>query len=211
MYLFRRQLLVRGDPRKTLPWAQDMAALVSVKTALPVSLWSATLGAPIGSLVFSTFVESRVALAAATRGLVDDPEYLDLAVAGQQYVVAAPEDTLLGIVHNAGDEYQPAAVGAMVTSTSAVISAGKYGAATRWSIEVADLVAEITGLPVLFGTHVGGTIGRVEWVQSAPDVAAHEAAGQQMNNDRRYLAKIDEISGLFVEGSGQVLLGQRLA
>jgi hypothetical protein len=42
-------------------------------------------------------------------------------------------------------------------------------------------------------------------------VAAHEAAGQQMNNDSRYLAKIYEISALFVEGSGHVLLGQRLA
>jgi hypothetical protein len=50
----------------------------------------------------------------------------------------------------------------------------------------------------------------LEWVQS-PDVAAHEAAGQQMNNDSRYLAKIYEISALFVEGSGHVLLGQRLA
>lgn len=211
MYLFSQQLQVRGDPRKTVPWAMALAALVNRKTALQGSLWVGQAGVPVGSLAFTAFVQSRTEIGAADEQLRNDDEYLDLVMEGQPHVVSAPENSLLEIVHTAGNEYRRAEVGSVVAIISAEVRPGNYMAAGQWSIEMADLVTEITGFSTLFARNVAGSFGGVEWIQAAPDSGAMEAAEESINKDGRYLAKLDQISGLFVEGSGRRVLARRIA
>lgn len=211
MLLFSRQVVLRGDPRKTSSWAQEMAALVNRKTDLDVSLWAATGGAPVGSYEYSTLVESQVTLDVAMRGLLTDDEYLDLVAAFSEHSAAPPEDRLFEIVHTAGGTYQRAQVGAVVSRVTADVVPGKHAAAFRWGVEVADLVTEITGIPSLFGRAVFGPFGGLAWVQTAPDLATFEPAWEQVGKDSRYHAKLDETGGLFADGSGQVVFGRRVA
>lgn len=211
MYLFTRQVLTQGDPRKVLAYAAEIAALVTRKTELPLSVWAVQTGAPVGALGFSSLAPSRVELDAAETTLMGDEEYLDKLVEGQQFIAAPPEDRLLEIVHTAGHEYQRAEVGAIASITSAVITPGKYVAAITWGIEIADLVSDITGMPGLFGNGVGGPFGQVAWVGTTPDMATLEAGEERTNKDPRYLAKLDQITGLFVAGSGQRTYSKRIA
>lgn len=211
MYLFSSQAQLTGDPRKSLAAASEITALVNRKSDLQLSLWAAVLGAPVGSVSFSALVQSRAELDAQSTALLADDEYLAKVADVQQYTAAPPVDTMTEIMHVAGGDYKRADVGAIAEVTSAVITPGKYVAAIQWSIAVADLVAEISGLPVMFGPSVGGTFGQVAWIGSSPDMTTAESIDQQMNKDPRYLAKLDEITGLFVDASGQRVYAKRIA
>ncbi len=210
MLLFSRQLLVTGDQRETLPWVREITGHVSAKTGLDVSVWSALAGAPIGSLAFTAIVESRAYLSAAMQPLMGDDEYHDIVNSGRKFFSSPPEDSLMNIVHVAGPEEEGSGVGSVVSVYSAVVATGKYVAAGAWAVEVAELVAEISGAPVAFCMNVAGKFGEVEWIQVAPDVATQEAGDEQVNKDQRYMAKLSEIGGMFVEGSGNRVLAHRI-
>lgn len=211
MYVFSQQFVVRGDPRQTLSWAREVTALANRKTELAGSLWSGLLGAPVGTLAVSTLVQSQPELAAVMERLQGDSEYLDLVMSGYHHLTAPPESTLLEILHAAGPDHQRAPVGAICAITSAEISPGCYAEAGRWGVEIAELVAGITGRAVLFGRQVAGSFGGVQWITTPPDLATSESDDQQVNKDGAYLAKLAEIRGLFVAGSGRRLLGKRIA
>lgn len=211
MYLFSRQVQLAGDPRKSLAAASEITALVNRKSELQLSLWLAAFGAPVGSVSFSALVQSRAELDAQSSALLADDEYLAKVADIQQHSSAPPVDSLIEVMHVAGSDYKRAEVGAVAEITAAVIAPGKYAAAIQWSIEIADLVAEISALPVMFGPTIGGTFGQVEWIGTSPDMAAAETIDQQLNKDPRYLAKLDETGGLFVEGSGQRIYAKRIA
>lgn len=208
MLLFWRQVLTRGDPRETIPWARDIAEHVTAKSDLHVSVWSVLAGAPLGTIVFTTIVESRARLSAAMQPLTGDDTYNDIVNRGRTFLPVPPEDSLVNVEHVAGGEVRRAAAGAIASVHSAEVATGKYVAAGTWAVEVAELVASISGAPVMFGTQVAGRFGGVAWVQTAPDVATQEAWDEQVNKDARYMAKLSEIGGMFVEGTGNRVIAR---
>jgi hypothetical protein len=204
MFLFSRQIQTRGDVRKVAPWATQMCELVNRKSELDVSLWATVYGAPLGTIAFTTLVQSQTSLEAGSASLILDDEYLDHAVAGEDFVIGSPEDALVEIIHTSGGEYRRADVGSVANLTTAVVSPGKYGAAGIWAVEIADL-------PSIVGTATAGQFGTLAWVSTVPDMAASDQAAEQLNKDPRYLQKLDEISGLFVEGTGLRVISRRIA
>ena len=211
MYLFSRTVQLTGDPRNALPVAIGLTEMVNRKSDLQVSLWQTTLGAPVGTLGYSAFVQSHAELDAAMSSLVVDPEYLDQVAGAQQYLAGPPQDQLVEILHNAGAEYRRAEVGWFVNLITAQVANARFGAAMGWSIEIADLVAEITGNATIFGRSVAGAFGTVGWITAVPNAAAVDASNEALVKDERYLAKLDEMSDLFLPGSGQVSLLRRIA
>jgi len=211
MYLYSRTVQLTGDPRKSIPIAMGMAELVNKKSDLQVSLWRTVLGAPVGTMGYSAFVQSHAELDAAVSSLLADQEYLERVAEIQQYIAAPPEDQLVEILHNAGREYRRAEVGGIVNLVTAQVANARFGAAMKWSIEMAELVAEITGNPNIFGRSVAGAFGTVGWITAVADMAAVDAANEALNKDPRYLAKLDEMSDVFVPGSGHTSLLRRMA
>ena len=211
MLLFSRNLLLAGDPRETRQWVREVTEHVRSKTGRDVSVWSALAGAPIGTTAFTMLVESRAQLAAATQPLTDDDEYHDIVNRGRKFFSGPPEDTLVRIVHLAGEgDVQLAPVGSAVSLVSAQIATGKHLAAIRWGAEMADLQASISGGRVGFCVNVAGTFGGVQWIQTAPDIATQEAWEQRILDDERYGEKLSEIGGMYVEGSGNRILARRV-
>jgi hypothetical protein len=51
----------------------------------------------------------------------------------------------------------------------------------------------------------------VGWITAVADMAAVDAANEALNKDPRYLAKLDEMSDVFLPGSGQTSLLRRIA
>ncbi len=211
MLLYSRTLIVRGDQRRTSAWAEEMREFVSSAAGLQFSLWAGIAGAPIGTLGFTTFVQSQAELEAATASLTTDEKYHDKVAKGMDFVVAPPEDQLVQIQHTSGGSYQRADVGAIATITTAQIANGQYSAALKWSVEMADLVTSITGVPVLFGNSVAGLFGQVGFIGTSPDMASAEQMEESLNKEPHYLAKLDALAGLFVDGSGRRQLLRRIA
>jgi hypothetical protein len=59
MLLFSRVVTLTGSPRKSMPWAVQITEYVNAHGSLPVTCWATTFGQPIGTVGWSTMVESR--------------------------------------------------------------------------------------------------------------------------------------------------------
>ena len=211
MYLFSRIVTYAGDPRTVRPQAVGLAQYVTEKTELQISLWSALGGQPLGTMAYTSFVQSRAELDAALSSLANDSEYLDRVTESRKHAVAPPQDQLLEILHSAGGEYRRAGVGHVATVITAQVANARFGPAVKWGIEMADLASEITGVAGIFGRGVVGPFGTVSWISAVPDMAAVDAANEALAKDPRYLAKLDDMADVFLPGSGNQTLTRRLA
>ena len=78
MLLHSRIVTFRTSPRKLMPWALGITEYVNTRSSVPVSLWMADYGYPIGTLSWSALLESQAQLAQALEPLAGDDGYHDL-------------------------------------------------------------------------------------------------------------------------------------
>lgn len=210
MYQFARVVTLQGDPRETMPWATDITAHVNATTNLDVSLWGSVFGFPTGTLAWSTIVEGRAQLGAEMAKLPADNAYLDLALKAQDWSTGPAEDIFRRIVHGGpGDE--PPAVGAVASVTQAVATTGKMPEALAWAIDMADHAASVSGVTVSVGVNAYNDFGGLAFLSLQPDMAAADAAADAVQGDAGYIERIGRSAGLFVDGSAQQSLLQRVA
>ncbi len=210
MLLFSRMVTLRGNPRDTTPYVQDICDLVSERSPFDVSLWQGLLGMPVGSFAFSALVESRAALLAGMAQLEADDDYFDLLDRGQEYYVMPAEDRLVTIMHNAGGELQRADVGSVAEITAAQVEVDRSAEAIGWSIGMADLVAQISGVPTHLGTVEHGPFGELQWTSTVRDITEVDRIAELLGKDEDYLARLGDAKGLFVPASGRQLLAVRI-
>ena len=209
MLLFTRLVTLTGSPRKSMPWAMQITEYVNSHGSLPVTCWAGTFGYPIGTMAWSTMVESQAALAAATGGLVVDPGYLDLIESAADLVTTPGQDLLREVVY--GTPGDPPPIGSIVTVTTATAIVDRMADAVGWGVEIAQHVENVIGAPVALLTDVFGTLGGVAWISAQPDAAAADAARGKLNADGDYLSKVAGSKGLFIEGSGHLSQATRIA
>jgi hypothetical protein len=209
MLLFSRVVTMAGNPRRTVPWAMEMTKYVNDHSDLDVTLWSADFGRPLGTFVWSSIVESRAAMLAATASLVADDGYFDLLDKGQDLFAHPGEDFLRELVHGAPSEPPP--IGAVGNITTAIANVDRMVDAVGWSVEIAEHVLSVTGVPTSVLTSVFGQMGEIAWIGVLPDVAAAEAVGATMNADPGYLERLTATKDLFIPGSGHVSSVTRIA
>jgi hypothetical protein len=165
----------------------------------------------VGTLAYTTLLQSLAELDAADSCLLADEEYLSLVAEFQPFVAGPPVDRALEVLHNAGGEYRRADVGAVANVVMAQVANARFGAAIKWSVEMADLVADITGHPGMFGRELAGDFGTVVWIATMPDMASLDTANEALAKDPRYLAKLDEMGDIFLPGSGATSIRRRIA
>lgn len=210
MQLFTRSVPFTGALPDVMGWASGMREYVSGKIGREVALWNVLFGAPIGTAVYTLRIEGLADLQSITQTLVSDPEYHTLLANGQGLATSPPVDSVATPIHgDLGDVPPP--VGSVATVTTAVMEPGRYGEAIAWGIDVAQHVEAVGGVPVTFLVSDFGPFGQVEWIGVAPDAAAADAANQKINADADYLAKLENIGGLFTAGSGHRSLAVRTA
>lgn len=202
MLLFSRFVTPVGSPRRALSWAAGMTEYVNAHTDLDVSLWSGTFGYPVGTLAWSTIVESQVALAESTSKLVADDGYFDLIEQAQDMITAAPHDILRELVF--GEPSDPPPIGAVATVTTATALVDRMADAVGWGVEIAQYVTAATDTPVAVLTNVFGQMGELAWIGVQPDLAAAEAARTKLAADADYLARLAPTKDLFVPASGHI-------
>jgi hypothetical protein len=202
MLLFSRVVTPVGSPRRALSWAAGMTEYVNAHSDLDVSLWSGTFGYPVGTLVWSTIVESQVALAESTSKLLADDGYFDLIEQAQDMITTAPHDILRELVF--GEPSDPPPIGAVATVTTATALVDRMADAVGWGVEIAQYVTAATGTPVAVLTNVFGQMGELAWIGVQPDLAAAEAARTKLAADADYLARLAPTKDLFLPASGHI-------
>ena len=210
MYLFTRLATLRGNERRAMGWAVEMAAYANDHSDHTVTLWRADFGYPVGTVAWSAWVESQDALNKGFARLAEDDGYFDMVDKGQEFIVEPPYDMLRQSINGdpAGDPPPPGSVTTVVTS---VVANGKYAEAGVWGVEMAELVQQVTKLRTLFLVDSYGTFGQVTWLTGAPDLATADAAGEAINNNPDYLKRLSDVGDLFVPGSGQRRMVTRIA
>lgn len=209
MLLFTRLVTLTGSPRKSMSFAVGITEYVNAHGPLPVTCWATTFGRPIGTVGWSTMVESQSALAAATGGLLADPGYLDLLDGAADLVTTPGEDLLREVIY--GTPGESPAIGAVVAITTATAIVDRMADALGWSVEIGQHVESVIGTPVAVLTDVFGTMGGIAWIGVQPDVAAADAARAKLNADGDYLKHIAGSKDLFIPGSGHLSQATRIA
>jgi hypothetical protein len=200
MYLFSRILTTQGSPRQVLPWVTQITDHVNANSPLSVTAWLANFGAPLGTVGWSTIIESQSALVDGTAGLLADGAYLDLIEAGAPLVVGPGEDHLRQLVYGAPSEPPP--LGAVAVTTTATAAVDRMGDAVAWSIEIAQHVESVIGSPIAVLLDSFGTMGQITWIGVTENMAASDAAAAKAAADAAYIGKLAASAGLFIPGSG---------
>jgi len=211
MILLIRTAHVFADPRQSSPWAVRMAEIATARTSAPVAVWASVSGAPAGTLLFSCFYQNLAEQSAATATLMADADYLAGIAEAKQHLVGPPDDKHVEILHTAGGEYKRPPVGGLVQLTVATPNPGRIGAAVTWGLEITELVAEILGVPVMFGRSLAGPFGELNWLGASADAAGADLQREALTKDSRYLTKVDESGDVFRADSAQVQIVRRIA
>ena len=209
MHLFSRVATLSGPPRASMAWATEITAFVNARTSKEVALWSVGFGQPLGTVVWSTWVDGLADIQASFAGLMDDEGYHALLERGRD-VLGTGADQLRELVHGEPSGDSPP-IGAVTSMTTATIANGKYEEALRWGAEMAGHVAQVTGSRTLFLSDVFGAFGQVTWLSGALDAAAADAARAALNADLDYLKRVADAGDLFVEGSARSSMATRIA
>ncbi len=209
MLLFSRLITLTGSPRKSMPWAVGITEYVNAHSSLSVTCWAGNFGYPIGTVAWSSMVESQAALAAGTAGLLADGGYLDMIESAADLVSSPGQDSLREVLY--GTPGEPPAVGSIATITTATALVDRMADALGWAVEIAQYVEAVIGTPVAVLTDVFGTMGGVTWITSQPDVASADAARAKLNGDGDYLKRISGTKDLFIPGSGHISQATRIA
>lgn len=209
MLLFSRIVTLTGSPRQTVPWAAEITAYVNAHSPLQVACWSGDFGYPLGTVAWSSLVESQAGLAAGSAELLADGAYFDLVESGAALVHAPGQDTLRQIVHGAPTEPPPLGAVAVITTATAVVD--RYADAIGWGVEIAQHGEQVTGAPISVLTDLYGAMGAMAWISVQPDMASAEAAGMALRGDAGYIGRLTGSKGLFIPGSGHVSRATRIA
>lgn len=209
MHLFTRRVSMTGPPDEIIGYAADMASFVSDRIGRELALWLPTMGAPVGTLFYTARVEGIADLAGLTSTLMGDSEYMDKLRGGMHLVAAPAVDSLATPLY--GELGDPPPVGSYAGITSAVIANGQYRAALAWGVEMAQHVESVTGNRGMFLTNRYGEFGAVTWISGAADAAAADAARAAVDADDSYLERLTDVGTLFLAGSGQQGLVNRIA
>jgi hypothetical protein len=209
MLIYSRQLTLTGSPRKTMPWAAEITAYVNAHSPLDVSLWSANFGYPIGTVAWTTMVESQAQLAEGTASLVADSGYLDLVEQATDFVTTPGEDRIGELVY--GTPGDPPGIGAVAQVTTATAIVDQLGSALAFAVDIAQHIEGVTGSPVALFTGLYGTMGSMTWIGVQPDMAGADAVRAKLLADSSYLDRVAKTKGLFIPGSGHVTQTVRIA
>lgn len=209
MQLFSRILTPTGSPRRVMAWATEMTAFVNANSDLDIACWSGQFGAPIGTIGWSTIVESQSQLAAGTAQLLANDGYFDLIEQAADMVSTPGQDYLRNLVH--GSPSEPPPLGAVASVTTAVAVVDRFAEAVMWGIEIAQLGESITGQPIAVLTDMFGPMGSMAWISVSPDLATAETNGAKLTGHGDYLAKLQGSKDLFIPGSGHISQTTRFA
>jgi hypothetical protein len=206
MYIFRRNSLL--DHRRLAEAtnaAIDGAALVSSIIDAPVPVWASRLGAPRNVVAWTTPIVSQTELDAKSAKLAADERFQAWVAANITMFETAPTDDLFQLVSTTMDGRPKR----FYTTLRSVAAPGKLAEAMAFGVRLQEFVADATGFSTAFTAGHHGSLGEVEWLVG---VDSSEALDQlaELQNNAAYGALLDEGGSLFIVGSSQGALVEKV-
>ena len=211
MYLFTRTGTLGGDPNGAMAWAIKVGGAASAASGRQINTWVAQFGFPVGTVVWSAWLDGHADLTSAFGPLATHADYQAAANEGVAFQTTPHESALRQVVSGGPVEgAEGPGLGSVATVTTAVALGGKMAAVIAWGVEVAAIASSVSGLPVSFLVDSYGTFGQVTWIGGAVDMAAADAANDAMNASADYMKAVDGGTDLFVPASGHRALYTRI-
>lgn len=207
MYIYNRTSLAIADRYpEALAFAVSIAAKVEAVSGHPIRAYVTHFGAPVTTLSWSTRLDSLADLETMKGKLAADPGLAAEMQQNRSLFVGSPEDALMNIVSTTFD----AKPKKYYASTVAMAAGGKVGEAVQFGVEVQQHLSKLTGLQSAFGTNPFGPYGQVGWITGADSMAEIDAFQTAMGTDPAFQKMAGVVGDLFLPGSGQSRLIERI-
>ena len=188
-------------------FAVEIAAHVSATTGVQITPWATLYGAPIGTLSFSAVVDSQAAMGVAQEKLGADTEYQKLVSEAAGRLFVGNSEDLMGEVVSTVGSPGPAHYSTIVTAQCAP---GKIADAMAWAVDIQSHVNKLTNGDGLLLRGLYGPFGTLAWIGLFKSLADVDASGAAMSGDPTYIEQLDQAGELFVTGTVEQRLIQRL-
>ena len=194
-----------------MEWAVGITHLVNRKEGPKTTLWQGLFGSPVGTVNWSTLVQSRAQMGEIMGAIYMDSDFQAALVAGQDFISPTPtRDYLARYVAGANDSAEPS-VGAVAEMTIATAKPGRLGEAMAWGSQITSTASSISGAGSSFFMDAYGKVGQMTWMAMFADLAACDAAHAKLDTSEEYLAEVMKAGDLFHAGSGDRSCAMRVA
>ncbi len=200
MYIFSRTAVAApGKAPAAMAFAVEVAAKVASLTGIPLSVYTGTFGIPLGTILWSSRVDSHVQLAEIQAKTLGDAGYMAMVATATDLFAPGISDGLTEIVATS-----MAAPSAVVSATQATIANGKIAEAMELGVAIQAAVAKATGLGTAFCADVYGAYGGVRWLIGGASMADLDAGRAAMNADPTFQSLVAKAGDCYLAGSGQI-------
>ncbi len=207
MYLFSRSTLATlGKELEAIPASVEVAALVTKITGREVNTFTGVYGVPQGSIMWSARAESHADLQAVTEKLLTDQSYLDMLESMQGLFMTPAEDQFSRVI----TAPVAAATSRYYGITRAVMTAGKYGPAMEFGVEVSNYMGKALNTQSTFVKSGYGAFAGVAWILGFDSVDDIDRFDDFQMSDAGYLKLVENAGDLFVENSGFTTLIEKI-
>jgi hypothetical protein len=199
MYITRRMARVNGRPG--IEWASQVTKVVQAAGGR-TSLWAGGPGSTVGTIAWSSLVDSFAAVVENADRLNQNEEFLALVSQASQHVISMEPDTMMQVVH--GEITGQAEVGSFLAAVTATTDPARGMEALAWAPVIADAWTAATGLAVAVATNVAGPMDTIQWLVRFDDAAAVDEANAKIAASNEYLEVYATGAGLFTSDSNQM-------
>ncbi len=207
MYIFNRTRQARSSRMlEAIAGGIEAADKVKQITGLDLWVWAVRFGAPVGTITWSTRIESQTDIKIAMEKTIADAAYMDLVQGLDEHFEGQTVDSLGRLVSGTPRE-EPSQ---LYTVTMAKMTAGRYREAIEFAIGMQEFMEAELGRPTAFLTSEYGGFSDVAWLMGHDSMDEVEAASQWVATSEEYHERVHAATGLFIDGSGETRLIERL-
>ncbi len=207
MYIFNRTRQARSSRMlEAIAGGIEAADKVKQITGLDLWVWAVRFGAPVGTITWSTRIESQTDIKIAMEKTIADAAYMDLVQGLDEHFEGQTVDSLGRLVSGTPRE-EPSQ---LYTVTMAKMTAGKYREAIEFAVGMQEFMEAELGRPTAFLTSEYGGFSDVAWLMGHDSMDEVEAASQWVATSEEYHERVHAATGLFIDGSGETRLIERL-
>ncbi len=200
MYIFSRTAVVApGKAPAAMAFAVEVAAKAASISGIPLNVYTAAFGMPLGTILWSSRVDSHAQLGEMQAKILGDAGYMAMVEKATDLFQAGIQDGLTEIVSTT-----MAAPAAVVSATQATIANGKIAEAMELGVAIQAAVAKATGLGTAFCADVYGAYGGVRWLIGGASMADLDAGRAAMNADPTFQSLVAKAGDCYLAGSGQI-------
>ena len=205
MYIFSRTgTIVPGHFVEGTTFAIEVAAQVKAITGVNVNVYRLGYGQPLGTVVWTSRVESQAELADIEAKLYADAGYVETVDRNGHLFTGGGTDGLSNVVSSTIAAPKP-----IVAVTQAVIANGKFAKAMELGVKLQVHIAKITGLSTAFATDTYGAYGGVRWLTAADAMTEIDHADQVIATDAEFHALLEQAGDVYQPGA-QTTLGTKI-